>query len=490
MKVKSFKTKLWLYFALFTAIIFSVLWLLQIVFLQGFYNQMLIRSTKSAAEKIVKNSDSENITEVIDNITRGNSLLVYITDSDGNVLYISDEYKNTHKENGLKEREAEQKGLVEPEQKGMGEKFKKHNGGYRSLPENFESFLDSLKSSGSGVTEYSNDCLYVYGAYIDFYGVDGKAVLYVSTTLNAVGSTVTIIGYQLAIVTAFSLVIGFVLAWFIARRFAKPVSSLSEKAKSLGEDTKKSDFKKGFCSELDELSNTLDETNEKLKKSKSFQHELLANISHDLRTPLTMIKGYAESVSDMGDDEEQRRADAAIIIREADRLTALVNEILEYPELESDGRTDDFVILDYSKLVNKVADNFESLYKRDGGVIDRNIDENVLVNGNGGRLERAVYNLSDNAVRHTGDCKKIRIELRAVGGKAVLSVIDFGEGIAQEELEAIWDRYYTSRQRGGKGVSGLGLAIVKQITTLHGGACFAQSEPGKGSSFIIELKCE
>ena len=75
MKVKSFKTKLWLYFALFTAIIFSVLWLLQIVFLQGFYNQMLIRSTKSAAEKIVKNSDSENITEVIDNITRGNSLL-------------------------------------------------------------------------------------------------------------------------------------------------------------------------------------------------------------------------------------------------------------------------------------------------------------------------------------------------------------------------------------------------------------------------------
>ena len=96
MKVKSFKTKLWLYFALFTAIIFSVLWLLQIVFLQGFYNQMLIRSTKSAAEKIVKNSDSENITEVIDNITRGNSLLVYITDSDGNVLYISDEYKNTH----------------------------------------------------------------------------------------------------------------------------------------------------------------------------------------------------------------------------------------------------------------------------------------------------------------------------------------------------------------------------------------------------------
>ena len=101
-----------------------------------------------------------------------------------------------------------------------------------------------------------------------------------------------------------------------------------------------------------------------------------------------------------------------------------------------------------------------------------------------------VYNLIDNAVRHTGDCKKIRIELRAVGGKAVLSVIDFGEGIAQEELEAIWDRYYTSRQRGGKGVSGLGLAIVKQITTLHGGACFAQSEPGKGSSFIIELKCE
>ncbi len=487
MKVKSIKIKLWLYFALFTAIIFSVLWVLQTVFLQGFYNQMLIYNTKSAAEKIVKNSSKDNISEVIDEIARGNTLLVFITDEKGNVLYISDEYKNAHK---YGENEAQKEGFGEAQ--GQREDFgkKQKHLGYRSLPENYNSFLDSLKSSESGVTEYSTDSLYVYGAYIDYNGAEGKSVLYVSTTLDAVGSTVTIIRIQLAIVTAFSLVIGFVLAWFIAKKFAKPVSQLSDKAKALGDEGQTSRFKKGFCSELDELNSTLDETSEKLRRSKSFQNELLANVSHDLRTPLTMIKGYAESISDMGDDEEQRKADAAIIIREADRLTDLVNEIIEYSELQSEGRADDFVAVDFGRLVNKVADSFESLYKREGGTIEREINENIVINGNSGRLERAVYNLIDNAVRHTGDSKKITVTLSKEGGKAVLRVIDYGKGIPAEELDVIWDRYYTSRKRGGKGASGLGLAIVKQITALHGGRCYAQSKQGEGSVFVIELESD
>lgn len=487
MKVKSFKTKLLLYFGLFTAIIFSVLWVLQTVFLQGFYNQMLIYNTKSAAEKIVKNSGKDNISEVVDEIARGNTLLVFITDEKGNVLYISDEYKNAHK-HGENEAQKEDFGEAQGQREDLGKK-QKHLG-YRSLPENFNTFLESLKSSESGVTEYSTDSLYVYGAYIDYNGAEGKSVLYVSTTLDAVGSTVTIIRIQLAIVTAFSLVIGFVLAWFIAIKFAKPVSQLSDKAKALGDEGQTSGFKKGFCSELDELNFTLDETSEKLRRSKSFQNELLANVSHDLRTPLTMIKGYAESVSDMGDDEEQRKADAAIIIREADRLTALVNEILEYSELQSEGRSDDFVAVDFGRLVNKVADSFESLYKREGGTIEREINENIVINGNSGRLERAVYNLIDNAVRHTGDSKKIAVKLSKEGGKAVLRVIDYGKGIPAEELDAIWDRYYTSRKRGGKGASGLGLAIVKQITALHGGRCYARSKQGEGSVFVIELETD
>ena len=95
-------------------------------------------------------------------------------------------------------------------------------------------------------------------------------------------------------------------------------------------------FEKGFCSELDELSDTLDQTAFDLAQAENFRQELLANVSHDLRTPLTMIKGYAEMVRDISwEDEEKREADLAIIIREVDRLTGLVNEILEYSALQA-----------------------------------------------------------------------------------------------------------------------------------------------------------
>lgn len=472
-KPKSFKTKLWLYFALFTAIIFSLLWLMQTVFLQSFYNQMLIGNTKTAAQTIVKNADSDTINGIIDEVAYVNSLLIFVTDEDGNILYISDEYKSAYrkKENGGFNNGGKMEG--------------KHKGEYRNLPEGYDEFLAQLNASENGMTESTDDSLYVYGAMIDYQG--SECALYVSATLNAVGSAVTIIRIQLAVVTLFSLIVGFVLAWFIAKRFSKPVSQLSDKAKKLGEEDYSGEYHPGFCAELDELNSSLDKTSGQLQQSRSFQNELLANVSHDLRTPLTMIKGYAEEIGDYSwQDEEQRKKDAAIIIREADSLTALVNEILEYSELQAQDEPKNFAPVDFSALVNRVADNFEALYQRDGYKIEREIEDELTINGSAQKLERMVVNLLDNAVRHTGDCKTVTVRLSRDNG-AKLQVIDCGEGISAEDLPHIWEKYYTNRQRGGKGVSGLGLAIVKQIVTLHRGSCTAESEPHKGSTFTVTI---
>lgn len=477
-KRRSFKTKLWLYFVLFTAIIFSVLWLLQTVFLQSFYNLMLISNTRSAAQKIVCNAQSSDITTVIDDISHENSLLIYITDKEGEPLYISDIFKNAR---GKKARESDG---AEPSDGNMPMKGKRENG-YRSLPDNYGAFLSELEGSESGYVEISDDTAYVYGTYIDYYSSDEPCVLYVSAMLDPVGAAVTIIRIQLAIVTVFSLITGFVLAWFIAKRFSKPVSQLSDKAKMLGSDDYTDKYGEGFCAELDELSATLDRTSEKLRQSKAFQNELLANVSHDLRTPLTMIKGFAEEVGEYSwSDEEQRKADIGVIIRETDRLTALVNEILEYSELQSIDNSDEFAEFDLSVLVNRVADNFESLCKRDGYVIERETEENMIVNGCAPRVERAVYNLIDNAVRHTGEDKTVRIRLYQNDGVR-LEVIDSGDGIDEELLPHIWEKYFTSRQRGHKGVSGLGLGIVKQIAIMHRAEYGVTSEKGKGSTFYL-----
>ena len=201
-----------------------------------------------------------------------------------------------------------------------------------------------------------------------------------------------------------------------------------------------------------------------------------------------MIKGYAEMIRDISwEDEEQCRKDLEVVIKEADRLTALVNEIMEYSELQTDTVHEDFVPVDMSRLVRKVADSFDTLYKPEGIRLERQIAEGISVSGSGSRLERALFNLMDNAFRHTGNGRNILVSLTAGNGTAVLAVTDYGEGIPADELPHIWDRYYTSRQRKGKGVSGLGLAIVRQITEMHGGTCDVTTQQGKGSTFRITL---
>ncbi len=479
-KAKTFRKKLLGYFMLFTAVIFTVLWLLQTVFLQSFYNGMIIRNTISAAGKVTSFSLDGDSGELLDELSRDNSLLVYVTDTEGNILYSADEYKKGH--NGYNE-DGEQ-------HKSKGGKGHRH---YRELPDNFDEFLESLSSSDSGEAELKTEQMYFYGKYIDFG--DDKAILYLGTNLNAVGSTARIIRIQLLIVTFLSVAVGFVLALFISKSFSRPISQLNEKAHTLGERIGDTEYHKGFCAELDELNETLDKTDGKLKQSKEFQNELLANVSHDLRTPLTMIKGYAEMIRDISHEDEQQCAeDVAVIVREADRLTALVGEILEYSELQMKDSEDILTDCDLSGIVGSVTDSFESLFSKDGYIFERSIAENIRVCGNGSRLTRAVYNLIDNALRHTGADKWIGVTLRSENGRAVIEISDHGEGIAPDELERIWDKYYTNRQRYGgiskadTGVSGLGLAIVKQTVSQHGGVCSAVSEVGKGSTFRIELK--
>ena len=461
----------------FTVVIFTVLWLLQTVFLQKFYNGMIIRNTVKVADEISSESQNSDITSYIDDISRSNSILVFVTDTDGNIIYSSDEYKKGHK---FKDERLEFQYIGDD---------KEMHFRYRELPENYSEFLSAVNASDNGEAELQNDDIYVYGRMIDFYGSDEKAVLYIGTTLNAVGSTARIIRIQLIWVTLLSIIIAFVLALFMSKSFSKPVSQLNEKAHKLGENDNNVDFNKGFCTELDELNTTLDTTSEKLKKNRDFQNELLANVSHDLRTPLTMIKGYAEMIRDISrEDEKQCAEDVAVIVEEADRLTALVNEILEYSELQmSDSETvmNDVVLSD---TVASVADSFEKLYSKEGYVFERNIADNIHVKGNAARLQRAIYNLMDNAVRHAGEDKLVGITLKTDNEKAIIEISDHGSGIAPDELEHIWDRYYTKRQRNGKGVSGLGLAIVKQIISQHNGICRAESVVGTGSVFSIELK--
>lgn len=302
-KIK-FRTKLCLYFLIFTLIIFSVLWLLQTVFLQNFYNHMLIKNTRNAAEKI--ENEYKNF-DAVDEIARENSLLVFLTDTDGNFIYSTDEYKSNYHKNSY---ENDEKNNENPYR--QNEKLSYETAQYRALPDGYDEFLKELKEK-NGQIEIQNDTHFIFGKILK-----NDEVLYINTTLDPVGSAANIIQIQLLWVSILSIFVSIILSYYFSKKFARPVSELSYQARYIGDKNFENNFQKGFCAEIDELEDTLISTNEKLKNANTYQQELLANVSHDLRTPLTMIRGYAESIKDFGDDEKQRFSDSDIIIRETD----------------------------------------------------------------------------------------------------------------------------------------------------------------------------
>lgn len=491
---KSFGVKLWLYFILFSAIIFGALWLLQTVFLQSFYNRMAIRNVENAADQILAQRDFADIEGVIDDLAYDNSLLVFLTDRQGTVFYSADEYSYSYKKY---ESHRPEDGSGGNPYWDKDQPLNWQIGAFRNLPDDYGAFLKLLGDSPDGRIGYQleDQTAYICGAVLPASGANSnllggqEVVLYISAPLGAVSAAVNILRIQLIWVTLASLVVGLVIAFFIARRFARPVSAITRQAKRMADGDFEVTFETGFCSELDELSDTLGQTAVQLSQAESFRRAFLANVSHDLRTPLTMIRGYAEMVRDISwEDSGQREADLSIIIRESDRLTGLVNEILDYSALQAGKQASVPEEFDMSETVQSVISQFEPWCRQEHYRIETAIAPGLSVTGDRTQLERVLYNLIDNALCHTGDSRRIQIVLTDAGNAARIEVRDWGNGILSDELPHIWERYVTAKKRRQTGsVSGLGLAIAKEILLLHKARFGVESNIGQGSLFWFEI---
>lgn len=533
-KAFKIKIKLWVCFGLYAAIIFVTLWLLQVVFLQKFYNKMVIQNVKKVAKQIKTQESQNDLEEVIDEAALQHSLLIFLTDSQGNVLYNADEHNSVYEkyENSNKTEKDTEKNITENTEENATENITENTdentdtksalkedtktdqnpyfdseepmnwqlGAFRNLPQDYTKFLEQLLKSKDGTIGYTtkDDAAYVYGTKLSVsernkWSDKGELILYISTQLGAVGAATNILRVQLVWVTILSLLIGFFIAYFFSRQFAKPISAISTQAKRMAVGEFEGEYERGFCQELDELSDTLKETATTLHQLENTRRELLANISHDLRTPLTMIKGYAEMVRDISwNDDEKREEDLMIIINESDRLTRLVNDILEYSSVQSAQYTVEFQAISISNLTKQVADQFAPLCEKKNIVIETEIQENQWVKGDQKLIERVLYNLIDNAICHSTDREDnrkgvIQVRVKEKEHTVLVEVQDYGKGIPKEELPYIWDRYFTSKKREkNKKKSGLGLAITKEILLKQKANFGVESEDG--CLFWFELK--
>ena len=241
--------------------------------------------------------------------------------------------------------------------------------------------------------------------------------------------------------------------------------------------------------EIKELSRTLNQTKKELSKIDTTRKDLLANVSHDLKTPLTMIKAYAEMARDLNKDNEEKRTDNLnVIIEESDRLNNLVNNILELSKSEKNMDTLTRENFNINELITKVLHRFDYLTE-EGYTLKFVSKKEYIIYADIQKIEQVIYNLVINAVNYTGKDKKVTVKIEENKGYIRVYVIDTGKGIAESEINLIWDKYYKNEknhQRNKIG-TGLGLSIVKNILIKHNYNYGVISTKGKGSKFYFDI---
>ena len=462
----SIRFRLWLYFLALVLGIMILIWALQLFFLNNRYEEMKITEVDRIASSICHSymKNDEDLTKNIQELSVSNDFYVMM-ESGGTVL------------------------LFNPEQENIIPVYR-----YQNQTPKLKSMLEKSKSPYAPVsfkfsTTFEKYSTLAYGRYID--RTPGKEVLlYIFSPLYPVTSTVNILKHQLLSVTIIIILLAFVLITFFASRISRPIKSITNTAKRMGKGDYNVKFEADSYSEINNLASTLNTAAYELGMADTRQKDLIANVSHDLKTPLTMIRSYAEMIRDLsGDNPEKRNAHLQVIIDETERMNQLVSDMASVSAMRTGKITLEKEAFDLSSATASILASYQLLQEQEGYNFIFNAPKDCMVYADKGRIEQVISNLTGNAIKYCGEDKVIIVNIKRSGKKYRLEVTDHGPGIKQEEIPHIWDRYYktsTNYVRPTKG-TGLGLAIVKEVLTLHRCNYGVDSKVGKGSTFWFEL---
>ncbi len=361
----------------------------------------------------------------------------------------------------------------------------------------FEKVKEKLADSpyGDSVIVQISGSSYVYAAKMAMMTSGSPEVtdvcLYISYSTVLADKTVGNMQLQLVLISLIVIFVALIISGLLSMELTKPISQISRAAKRMATGDYSVDFQAQYSyAEMNALAETLNYAKEEISRADELQKEVLANVTHDLKTPLTMIKAYASMIQEIsGDNPEKREKHTQVIIDETDRLTALVNDILKMSKIRSGMDTLKTEEFNLSEFIHTVLERFEFLTETQGYTIVRDIDDELYTRADKDKIEQVVYNLIGNAVNYTGDDKKITVSLHRKNEKIRFSVTDTGKGIPPEECSTIWERYYSSAETHKRPIkgTGLGLSIVKTILVKHGFGFGVDSEVGKGSTFFVDF---
>ncbi len=464
------KWKVFAYFAIFVAVLLTLLWTFQTVFLESFYKAIKSHDIRTNAQIICNNIESRDLQTLVDEISSQNDMGVRVLRTAEKEFVPSKPSANA---------------IVN--QMSVNELFRY----YRHALDNDGVAFDTVVQKSPilylpGFLPQTSSEHMIYVKVLTMS--DGReAMIALSSQITPVGATVYTLRIQLIWITVILLVLSAVLVTLLSRKISKPIVTLNEKAKGLAVGNYSLDFSADGYREISELGDTLNYAAGELSTVETLRRDLLANVSHDLRTPLTLITGYSQAMRDL--PGENTPENIQIIIDEADRLSLLVSDIMDLSKLQSGTEHIEFKPFAFTDNLRSIAERFSVLTRPNDCVIDFQFDIDVAVVGDEKQLSRVAYNLIQNALQHIGDDNTVTVTQKVRNGFVRVEVKDNGVGIPSQELTHIWDRYYKlDRTKHDRSTgTGLGLSIVQAILKAHNARYGVESVVGQGSTFWYEL---
>ncbi len=460
-KKYSLRLQLILYMVLFIVAVLGIIYLFQTNFLDSFYKRNKISTLMSVGRNVATYVGQEDIDNILDQVGMSNEVCVRVVSNNANLNYTGACTLRNLDNYTINRIAAE---TIENGDEKMFDDFK-YQRPFDSRPEDIYIFAKMLKYA------------------------DEDVMVLVSSGITPLNVTISTLKSQYMIIALIVIVMSVFLALLLSRFLLKPIVQINMESQNLSKGLYDGVRIRTSSKEYDELNHTLIQANEDIQKADKARKELLGNVSHDLRTPLTMIVGYGEMMKDIPEEKNDENID--IIIEEAKRLSALVDDLIDISKIEDDSVELKKQTIHLNDLLTSVYHQYQKYCETQGIDLELKLSENILVELDEKRIRQVLYNFINNALNYN-DKEKQEIVLGVEKKDDVYRVYvhDNGCGIAEEDLGNIWDRYYKVDKEHKRHLigSGIGLSLSRELLKAHGLNYGVESQENVYSRFYFDVK--
>lgn len=456
-KKTSIQAKTLFFLLTYNIVIILLLWVCQIKILDIYYEKEQVDNMNNIV-KSLNSTDSSNLTSTLQDIAYENDVCIVLSDD----ISVVGAYN------------INMNGCI----------LKNNNSKVRELMYNFVNSDETFKSY-KFINEDKHISALLYGIKLD------NKTAFIYSNLEDISDFTILIKQQLMYVCIIGIFIAIIISIFLSNKITEPITKITKKAKKLGSGDTEVTFEESGIKEIDELSEALTQAQMEMVKTDELRRDLMANVSHDLKTPLTMIKAYAEMIRDISYKyHDKMNEHLGIIVDETDRLTVLVNDILDLSRMQSNADTLSIETFDLADDIKTIVNRYQIIKETEKYIINVEMPESIKIKADKKKINQVIYNLINNAINYTGEDKTVTVRVTKHKKYYLVEIIDTGKGIKESEIPYIWNKYYKNDKNHQRNVvsTGLGLSIVKEILELHGYEYGVKSVLKKGSTFYFKIK--